>query len=43
MDADIQITMGTLQADWINRQVRDNVTLSFLIHGLCHISQRFME
>ena len=30
MDADIQITMGTLQMDWFSCQVCDSVTLSFL-------------
>ena len=43
MDADTQITVGTVQTDWFSCQVCDSVTLSFLTHGLCHICQSFIE
>ena len=46
MDADIQITVGTVQMDWYICQVCDSVTLSFLTHvvfATYPVRQSFIE
>ena len=41
MDADIQITVGTVQTDWFNCQVCDSATQNFMTRSLCHQMPKF--
>ena len=37
MNADIKNMVGTVQTDWLSYHVCDDVTLSYLTHGLCNL------